>query len=629
MQREADVRARTADPEGRPGAVASPFQEHLEALHARYRGLEDGDVARYIPELAKADPSWFGIAVATIDGHVYEVGDSRQPFTIQSISKPFTYGLALEDQGAARVLAKIGVEPTGDAFNAISLAPESGCPLNPMINAGAIASASLVAGRSEADRLERLLAVYSAHAGRRLAIDAAVFESERATGHRNRAIGHMLRNFEIVDGDPDPALTLYFQQCSVAVECRDLAVMAATLANAGRNPLTGERALRADLVESVLSVMTTCGMYDASGEWVYAVGLPAKSGVGGGVLAVLPGQLGIGVFSPRLDARGNSVRGVAVCKDLSREFQLHFLRVPSSARSVPRAQYSLARVGSKRQWRPADREVLDRRAERVQVYEMQGDLGFAAAETLVRRIVAASPELEVAVVDLSRVTAIDACAVRLVQPLVEALGRRDKQLVLVGVDAHPAFLRGLQEGLSAGDQWGRLVAQGDLDAALEWCERRLLARDSRGDDAPALPLAEHEVCRGLDAAQVDRLAALLEPLRFARGSVIVRRDEPADRFFLLTRGRVSVTVETREHRRRLTTLSPGMPFGELAVVARTLRTADVRADTDVECFSLAIDRFDRLGETDPAIKLAMLENLLRRATGIVARLSLEVATLAR
>jgi len=629
MPRDAHPRRGAAGPGAGTSEVPSPFQEYLAQLHARHLPLESGEVARYIPELARADPRWFGIAVATIDGHVYEVGDTRHAFTIQSISKPLTYGLALEDQGLGRVLAKIGVEPTGDAFNAISLAPESGRPLNPMINAGAIAAASLVAGRSEADRLARLLAVYSTYAGRALSIDQEVFESERATGHRNRAIGHMLRNFEIVGGDPEPALTLYFQQCSVAVDCRDLALMAGTLANGGTNPVTGERALRGDLVANVLSVMTTCGMYDASGEWVYAVGLPAKSGVGGGVLAVLPGQLGIGVFSPRLDARGNSVRGVAVCEELSRAFQLHFLRVPRSARSVPRAQYSLARVGSKRQWSLAERQTLDLRAERAQVYEVQGDLGFAATESLVRHIVEASPELELAIVDLTRVTAIDACAVKLVQPLVEALGRREKQLVLVGVDAHGAFLRALQEGLSTGDQWGRLVAFSDLDAALEWCERRLLAGEARGDDAPALPLSAHEVCQGLDAAQVACLAALLEPLRFAKGAMIVRRDEPADRFFLLTRGRVSVTVEVPEQRRRLTTVSPGMPFGELAVVARTLRTADVQADTEVECFALAIDRFDRLGATDPAIKLVILENLLRRATRTVARLSLEVATLSR
>jgi len=158
---------------------------NLARLHERYLPLEDGEVACYIPELAKADPRWFGIAIATTDGHVYEVGESRVPFTIQSISKPFTYGLALADQGREAVLARIGVEPSGEAFNAISLSPDGGQPLNPMINAGAIAAASLVAGRSDGDRLERLLAVYSTYAGRPLEIDRAVFESERATGHRN------------------------------------------------------------------------------------------------------------------------------------------------------------------------------------------------------------------------------------------------------------------------------------------------------------------------------------------------------------------------------------------------------------------------------------------------------------
>src|SRR6185295_8447119 len=151
------------------------------------------------------------------------------------------------------------------------------------------------------------------------------------SGHRNRAIGHMLRNFDIVD-DPEDALDLYFRQCSIAVDCRDLSLMAATLANGGVNPLTGERAVHDDYVESILSVMTTCGMYDYAGEWVYWVGMPAKSGVGGGILAVLPGQLAIAVFSPPLDARGNSVRGVAVCKELSRELNLHFLRAPRASR---------------------------------------------------------------------------------------------------------------------------------------------------------------------------------------------------------------------------------------------------------------------------------------------------------
>src|SRR5262245_6921820 len=272
----------------------------------------------------------------------------RQSFTIQSISKPFTYGLAIEDRGLRMVLQKIGVEPSGEAFNSISLAPDTGRPRNPMINAGAIVASSLVRGTSAAQRLERLLGVFSAHAGHPLAVDEVVYASERETGHRNRAIGHLLRNFEVLTGDPDEALDLYFRQCSVAVDCRDLAVMAACLANGGTNPLTGDRALRADVVPHVLSVMTTCGMYDSAGEWVFRVGLPAKSGVSGGVLAVLPGQLGVAVFSPRLDAHGNSVRGVQVCTDLAEAFGLHFLRAPRPAPAAIRRQYDLVRIGSKR-----------------------------------------------------------------------------------------------------------------------------------------------------------------------------------------------------------------------------------------------------------------------------------------
>jgi len=223
----------------------SPIQAHLEAIHARYAGLHEGQVAAYIPELAKANPDWFAICLATNDGYLYEIGDSRQPFTIQSISKPFVYGLAIEDRGRNTVLKRIGVEPTGDAFNAISLESGSGRPLNPMINAGAIAASSLVAGHSPDDARARLLAVLSTYAGRPLAVDEAVYESERSTGHRNRAIGHMLRNFDIITEDPDSALDLYFRQCSVAVTCRDLAFMAATLANGGVQPLSGERAILA------------------------------------------------------------------------------------------------------------------------------------------------------------------------------------------------------------------------------------------------------------------------------------------------------------------------------------------------------------------------------------------------
>ncbi len=309
---------------GRYRAAVSPLRAFLKELHARYAGLRDGKLADYIPELTKANPDWFGISVATVGGQAYAFGDAEQAFTIQSISKPFVYGLALNDHGREFTQSRVGVEPTGDAFNSlIRLDERSNRPHNPMVNAGAIATASLVKGEGPAERLNHLLDTFRRYAGRELVIDMAVFTSERATGHRNRAIAHLMLNFGMIDPRVDEALDLYFKQCSVLVTCRDLAVMAATLANRGVNPVTGERAVDAAYVQDILSVMYTCGMYDFAGEWAYRVGLPAKSGVGGGIIAVVPGQAGIAVFSPLLDERGNSVRGIKVCEELSARYGLH------------------------------------------------------------------------------------------------------------------------------------------------------------------------------------------------------------------------------------------------------------------------------------------------------------------
>ena len=221
------------------------------------------------------------------------------------------------------MLAKVGVEPTGEAFNSIVLDEASNRPFNPMVNAGAIATADLVAGKDFPERLSRMLAMFGRYCGRTLHLDNSVFLSERITGHRNRAIAHLMLNFGMMSERMAESLELYFQQCSVLVTCRDLAMIGATLANGGVNPVTGERAIPQHLVKYVLSIMHSCGMYDYAGEWAFRVGLPAKSGVGGGIVAVVPGQLGIGVFSPPLDAKGNSVRGVRVCRELSERFGLH------------------------------------------------------------------------------------------------------------------------------------------------------------------------------------------------------------------------------------------------------------------------------------------------------------------
>lgn len=309
--------------------MTHPFQGFLEELYLKYRDLKEGAVASYIPELAKADSDWFSISVVTVDGHVFEIGNSSQLFTIQSISKVFVYGMALEDRGRETLLRKVGVEPTGDPFNSIiRLDENSKRPDNPMVNAGAIATTSLIKGQNATERVNRLLDMFRKYTGRDIFIDISVFMSERTTGHRNRAMAHLMYHFGMIDEKLDEALDLYFQQCSILIDCHDLAVMAATLANKGINPITNDRAVSTEYIRDILSVMYTCGMYNYAGRWSYEVGIPAKSGVSGGIIAVVPNQVGIAIFSPLLDINGNSVRGIKICEELSRHFQLHIFDVP-------------------------------------------------------------------------------------------------------------------------------------------------------------------------------------------------------------------------------------------------------------------------------------------------------------
>jgi glutaminase len=601
-----------------------PVARTLEKLHQRFATLGAGEVARYIPELASADPAWFGISLATADGHIYEVGDTRQPFTIQSISKPFVYGLALEDRGKAAVLERIGVEPTGEAFNEISLEFETGRPRTPMINAGAITATSLVDGESIEDRWARILGLFSIYAGRKLDLNPAVYQSERETGHRNRAISHMLRNFDILDHDPEPDLDLYFRQCSIEVTCRDLSIMGATLATGGVNPLTHERALHPSNVDEVLSVMTTCGMYDYAGEWVYRVGMPAKSGVSGGILAVLPGQLAIGLFSPPLDPRGNSMRGVAVCEALSDELELHFLRAPRPSVSVVRSRSTLASVGSKRVRRDAQRQLLAAHGHQGVVYQLQGDLPFAGMEAVIRRLVQEPAEVSHFVLDFGRVMDVDEPSARLLLELHTSLLRAGRRVAFVGMRRHARLARRLEE-LRAGDESLDAAMFDEREAALEWCEDALLERHGVAlKIAEELPLSKHESLRDLSAEQLVVLTAPMERQTFAARVMVVRKDDPANTLFFLVKGDLSVLSELPGGRLgRLATLSAGMGFGEPAIVEGAVRTAYVRADTPSVCWTLSRAAFDSLDASASELKIRLLQNLLQTATQTLGRLSFE------
>lgn len=321
-----EARLSPANPPAADQLERESWMACLHELHRKYRSQDEGKIYASEPNLGDIRPDSFGISIATVSGQFYSVGDWQMPFLLQSISKVFAYGLALEDWGRQDVLAKVDVEPTGDAYDSIiKVESKSKRPYNPMVNAGAIATTSLIKGQSPAHRLNRLLDMYRRYIGHRVFVDTPTFISERMNGDHNWAIAYLLRSFGMISGDISQTLDLYLQQCSVLLDCRDLALMGATLANQGINPVTHERAIQPNYVRDLLSIMYTCGMYDFAGSWVYQVGFPAKSGVGGGILGVVPNQMGIAVFSPPLDERGNSIRGIKVCEELSQRLGLHVL----------------------------------------------------------------------------------------------------------------------------------------------------------------------------------------------------------------------------------------------------------------------------------------------------------------
>ena len=302
--------------------VMHEFEGALQRAFAVQQSNSAGEVASYIPELGKARPEDFGLAIATVSGQIFAVGDTEVPFTIQSISKAFAFCLALELAGPALVESRVGVEPSGDPFNAIMF-DINNRPFNPMVNAGAICIAGILYEQLGDGAFDFVMERFSAAAGRPLALNESVYLSEAETGHRNRAIAHLLLAAGALVVPPDKALDLYFRQCSIEVTASDLARMGATFANMGSNPVTRAHAFDLASVRSTLSVMFTCGMYDYAGSWAYDVGIPAKSGVGGGIVGVVNRQLGIASYSPRLDTKGNSVRGVASFELLAEDFGLH------------------------------------------------------------------------------------------------------------------------------------------------------------------------------------------------------------------------------------------------------------------------------------------------------------------
>jgi glutaminase len=311
-----------------PSAQAQSRQQLLKTAvdeaYAKYKNDNSGKNADYIPYLAKVDSNLFGISVVTTDGHVTSVGDLTYSFSIQSISKVYSLALAMNELGSDTVFSKIGSEPTGRAFNSVAAVVDMPTHTgNPLVNAGAIATVSLIPAKDATDKWNKILAFYSEAAGEKLTLIDEVYQSEAATNQGNRALAALLLKYERIYADPLESVDVYTKQCSVGVNTKQLGMMAATLANNGKNPLTGKQVIKPEDIPHILATMTSAGLYDGSGGWAWSVGLPAKSGVGGGIIAIIPGQGAIAAFSPRLDEAGNSVRAQEVIAYIAKKLNLN------------------------------------------------------------------------------------------------------------------------------------------------------------------------------------------------------------------------------------------------------------------------------------------------------------------
>jgi glutaminase len=578
-----------------------PLLRFLDHCHQQFAVDDEGSVANYIPELSKADPAHFGISLATLDGHVYEVGDSNIPFTIQSISKPFVFALALDTLGAARVESAIGVEPSGDPFNSIRLNAENH-PFNPMVNAGAIACSGLIHEAKGDGAFDHIREALGRFAGRTLGFDEAVYASESATGDRNRAIAYLLRTNAVLKDRVDSVLDVYFRQCAILVTARDIAVMAATLANRGVNPVTGEHVMTPYAIARTLSVMTSSGMYDYAGEWIYRVGIPAKSGVGGGILAALPARLGLGSYSPRLDKHGNSVRGIKVCEAISAHYDLHMLNRSDDARNSIIADYTMGKNPSRRSRRPHEQEILAAHHQDVRVIELVGTLSLSNVDYVSRQL-AAKPRPQFVIFDLRRVSSVTRAGARLLAEEFRELEHHHVTVILSGIKRSSAGWRIVREWT---EDISNLRDFYLLDAAIEWAEDQVVYRYGGSIDFhDTTELSEQPLLAGLLAEELAALSALGTTKTWRRGEKIVGAGEPATSLFFLKSGVVHVTLPDGV---RLATLTAGMAFGEMALLENT-RSADVLADASATAVEIPIADFERFRDRHPKAGERIMRNL--------------------
>jgi glutaminase len=445
----------------------------------------------------------------------------------------------------------------------------------------------------------KILETFSDYAGAQLEMDEDVYNSENETGHRNRAIAYLLRNFNILQAEVEPPLDIYFKQCSIKVNCRQLSVMGATLASNGVNPFTGVRVLKPKYIPNVLSVMASCGMYDYSGEWIYNVGLPAKSGVGGGVVAVLPGQLSIAVYSPLLDGKGNSVAGVDICKRIAAAFSLHLYKTPRQLKQVVRRQLTLNTAKSKYKRDERADSLLEEFGENVHIMELQGELCFATCELFMRKI---SKDCTTLILSLKKCITMDDGALNLLMRLDEEFRGSNKTLLVTDY-SHLDLLTFLAHDNPA------FLYFPDLNDAILHLEKTILHANGYKPKQEPVDLMGQQLLNGLTEMELCKLSMHLKHRKYNEGETIIKKGSSAEEIFFLESGQVAIMDSNGENKDfTLAVINAGNSFGEMALLDKQKRSANVKAQTNVSCYVMLYEILDQEEYLAP-IRVKILTNL--------------------
>ena len=589
----------------RNSLIPLPLDIFLKNIYSNVLLNKSGKTADYIPELSRANPDQFGVALASSDGYIHEIGDSLQEFTIQSISKAFAYSLALELVGEKEVNKIIGVEPSGEAFNSIRFQNDNR-PFNPMINAGAIACTALICSVEKSKAFKKIQKIMSDFAGRNLSLDEKVFKSENATGDRNRAIAWLLKNNKIIKTNVEQSLVTYFKQCSLLVSARDLATMGATLACNGINPVTKKRVISVENALKTMSIMVSSGMYDYSGEWVYRVGFPAKSGVGGGIIAALPSQFGLGTFSPPLDRQGNSVRGIEVCKRISSYYNLHILEIEGNIKDSIVASYNLQNIRSSTERKEKNIKILEKFGAKAHVYELAGSINFMAVDYIVRRLQELD-EKEFIILSMRKVSQLSSGADKLLDAFIQTLNSLSTKIIFSDIEFNSQTWNKIFGSLGNMDDNKTRLFENNNEA-IRWVEDFLIQKYSADEKVNKNEnLKEQFLFKTLSNSDLDFLKERMIEKKFKKNVKIISKGDEADGIYFLQSGKVDIAINLQKS---LTTLNAGTCFGEFALIEpKSKRSANVITLTECTCFYLPLKILDSIQQSRKKIIETLLKNL--------------------